>query len=150
MAMTWVMVPVPDELVPQVQALLYQLRYKAQVPQFDEAAMGEHLLSLEDEPRAVLSKVAAGVVAGDPIEDAQLAEQLGVGLRELSGLVMEANDVTVRAFPGSIMFFRGDQVDDGAGATRRRRVLYMLPGFAQAVANQEIALGLRRRPSLTT
>ena len=151
MAITWVMVPVPEELTEQVQVLLYQLRYQAAAgPRWDEEAMGEHLLALAEEPRALLCAVAAGVVAGNPIEDAALAERLGVTVREMFGLVMEANDVTVRPFAGNIIFAVSDEIDDGKGATRRRRVLHMLPSYAAAALNEEIALGLRRRTSSAT
>ena len=150
MAMNWVMVPVPDELVPQIQVLLYQLRYKANVPQWGEDEMGEHLLTLADEPCGVLLAVAAGVVDNDPVEDVVLAEQFGVGIRELFGLVMEANDVTVRPIGGDIIHARRDEVDDGSGGTRSRRVLHMLPGYAYAAVNQGKVLGLQRRTAPRT
>ncbi len=142
--MTWVMVPVPEELMQEVQILLYQLRGRANAPRWDDEAMGRHLLALEEEPRAVLSAVAAGVVAGDPVEATVLAERLGVSVRELFGLVMEANDVTVAPFAGALIFARRDKVAGGAEAAQGRRVLAMLPGYAHAIREQESLLGLRR------
>lgn len=145
--MTWVMVPVPEELAPQVEVLLIQLRFRAEVPQWDESLMSDHLASLAEEPRAVLSTVAARVIAGSPIEDVQLAEQLQVSVREVFGLVRDANDVTVGASPGDLLYSRQDEVDDGAGGTRRRRVLYMLEGLAEMVRDHEAAVGQRRPTS---
>ena len=147
--MNYVMVPVPEELTAQVEVFLFQLRGRGKVAQWDDEAMGRHLLALADEPRAVLSAVAAGVVARSPVDAAQLAEEMQVSLRELFGLVMEANDVTVAPFAGALIFARRIQADDGAGGKREVRALHMLAGYAHAIAEQESVLGLRRarRPS---
>ena len=146
--MNYVMVPVPEELVAQVELLLFQLRgRRAAVTQWDDEAMGRHLLAIADEARAVLSAVAAGVLTDDPVDSAQLAEELQMSLRELFGVVMEANDVTVAPFAGALIFARRTQVDDGAGGTRGVRALHMLPGYAHAIRSQETVLGLgRTRP----
>jgi hypothetical protein len=144
--MDYVMVPVPEELVAQVELFMFQLRGRGKVAQWDDGAMGRHLLALADEPRAVLSAVAAGVVADNPVDSAQLAEEMQVSVRELFGLVMEANDVTVAPYAGALIFARRIQVDDGAGGTRGVRALHMLSGQAHAVRAQESILGLRRTP----
>ena len=141
-----VMVPVPEDLVPRVSVLLFQLEYMA-CPQWNEALIGDHMLSLADEPRALVSAVAAGVQDGQPIEDAMLAEQLQVSVREVFGLVGEANHFTVGAPPGDLILALHEEVDDGAGGTRPRRVLCMLEGLAQMVHNREDGLGSRRRSS---
>ena len=145
--MTWVMVPVPEELVPRVSVLLYQLEYGS-CPQWTEALLDDHLLSLADEPRAVVSEVAAGVLDGQPIEDVELAGQLQVSVREVFGLVGEANHFTVGTPPGDLILTLHEEMDDGAGGMRRRRVLCMLEGVAQIIHNRgEDDLGLRRPSS---
>jgi hypothetical protein len=145
--MIWVMVPVPEELAPAVASLVFHLSFTASRQQWDHALMGDHLLSLADEPRAALFAVAAGVLAGDPIEDVQLAEQLEVSVREVFGVVRDANDVTVASLAGELIASRLEQVDDGAGGERVRRLLYMLPSLAEMVRDQEHSLGLRRPTS---
>jgi hypothetical protein len=139
--MSWVNVPVPEELVDDVQALLFQLRFRSDVPRFDHVAMGEHLRSLAPEPLALVCAVAQGVVAGEPVEDVDLAERLGVTVRELYGLVSEANDVTVRPFQGNLVFVIREQVPDDESLSFRR--LHMLAGYAQMVVEHMQVLGPR-------
>src|SRR5579871_4617390 len=123
-----VMVPVPTELVADVDALLFRLRFQANAPSFDHEAMGEHLLMLSEEPRAVLLEVAAGVLEGRPRSDTELVAQFGVTLRELFGIVTEINDVTVRPLSSNLVYpLRAQAENDPATAVRQ---LHMLQGYA--------------------
>lgn len=140
--MDWVMVPVPEELTEQVQALLLGLSYKSALAQWDDDTIGEHMLSLEAEPLGVLCAVAGGVVDGEPIEDVQVAETFKVSVREVYGLVREANDVAGGAARGDLVHARYEVVED-QGGSRGRRVLYMLGGYAAMVRNQETVLASR-------
>lgn len=135
--MGWVMVPVPEELEPQVRVLLMQLTFQAALVQWDDASMYEHLRSLDDESRVLLCAVADGVLKGALIEDVALAEQLNVNVREVYGLVREAND----AAEGDLVYARAED----AGGDQKRRVLYMLEGYAVLVRTQAAALGLQQR-----
>ena len=144
--MAWVLVPVPEELEPEVGALVFQLRFRASVAPWGPDLMEEHLRSLGDRPRAVLSTVAAAVRGGHPIEDVQLADQLEVSVLELFGLVQDANDVTVGKSPSGLLHSRLEEVVDETGS-RRRRVLFMPGELAEMVREGEGALGLRTRTS---
>jgi hypothetical protein len=137
--MGWVEVPVPEELEAAVKSYLMQLSFQAALVQWDMESMGEHLRSLEEEPRQLLSAVAAGVVSGDLVEDAEIAEQLGVNVREVYGVAREANGGN----KGDLVYARAEPVPDGSGGTRNRQVLYMLHGYAVLVQQNE-ALGLDR------
>jgi len=140
--MAWVMVPVPEELLGEVDALLYRLRLQNEAPGLDGPNMGEHLLSLADEARAVLLEVAAGVVSGQPIEDLQLADMFGISEPELLGLVSEANDVTLLPFKGKLIFISREP--DPARPENTIRRLHMMEGQAQIVVEQAELLGLER------
>ena len=141
--MGWVEVPVPAELEGDVRSYLTQLSFQATLVQWTRESMGEHLLALEEEPRVLLCAVAAGVGNGHLVEDTEMAELLGMSVREVYGLVREANGTNT----GDLIYARAEQVDDGAGGTRTRQVLYMFEGYAALVRDQEAALGLRRRPA---
>ena len=135
--MDWVMVPVPEELEPQVRVLLLQLSFQAALVQWDDDSMHGHLRSLDDDSRVLLCAVAEGVLKGALIEDVALAEQLNVNVREVYGLVREAND----AAAGDLVYARAED----AGENGKRRVLYMLEGYAVLVRRQAAALGLEQR-----
>jgi len=137
-----VMVPVPEELLEPVGELLLKLRLGLDPQAFDSTAMGEHLLSLDDAPRGVLLEVGAAVVAGEPLVDTELADILGISVRELFGLLTDVNDVRVRVFTGSLVF--ADRHIDPKETERSVRRLRMLDGYALMVVEQRAALGLRR------
>jgi hypothetical protein len=139
--MPWVMVPVPEELAADVERLTFQLRYRDTMMRWTPALMRDHLLSLADEPRVALLTVAARVVAGDPIDDVGLADHLGITVREVFGVVRDANDVTVAALVGDLIGARQVPIKGDAGGTRR--VLNMLPLHAQMVRDEQVSLGLR-------
>jgi hypothetical protein len=140
--MGWVMVPVPEELRGEVDALLFRLRMFDAVPGLDPLKMGEHLLSLEAEPRAVLLEVAAAVASGQPIEDRRLAEMFGISAPELLGLVSEANEITVVPFKGRLVFTSREP--DAAHPETTTRQLHMMDGYAQMIMEQAEQLGLER------
>ena len=140
--MTWVMVPVPEELAGDVEMLLFQMKYRSATGQWDADLIAAHLRSLATEPRAVLSAVAAGVLAHEPIEDVELAARLGVTVREVFGVVRDANDVTVASIAGDLIGARIEDVDDDRGGQRQRRVLFMFPWLAEMVVDGETQLGL--------
>jgi hypothetical protein len=143
--MGWVMVPVPEELRGEVDALLFRLRMLSGAPDIDGLTMHEHLLSLAVEARAVLFEVAAAVAEGQPIEDRRLAEMLGISGPELLGLVSEANEVTVLPFEGKLVFTGREPDAARPGETIRR--LQMLEGHAQMVIAEAELLGLERAAS---
>jgi hypothetical protein len=139
--MAWVEVPVPAEFEQDVKDYLTRLSFQNALVQWDEPLMAEHLLSLEEEPRILLGAVAAGVLKGHLVEDTEMAELLGVNVREVYGVMREANGTE----HGDLIYARAEESDDGSGGMRTRRVLYMLDGYAHLVRDQEAALGLRRR-----
>jgi len=140
--MTWVMVPVPEDLAGDVEMLLFQMKYRNATAPWDADLIAAHMRSLEAEPRALLSAVAAGVLAHEPIEDVELAARLGVTVREVFGVVRDANDVTVASMVGDLIGARIEAVDDGRGGQRQRRVLFMFPWLAEMVVDEETQPGL--------
>jgi plasmid stability protein len=135
--MTYVMVPVPEELAGDVEMLLFQIKYRNAAVQWDANLIAAHMRSLAAEARTVLTAVAAGVLAHEPIEDVELATRLGVNVREVFGVVREANDATVTSIAGDLIGARIETVDDGHGGKRRRRVLFMFPWLAEMVVDEE-------------
>jgi hypothetical protein len=68
---------------------------------------------------------------------------LGTTVREVFGVIRDANDVTVASLVGDLIGAR-QQEAAGGSAQGTRRVLFMMPAYAQMVRDEEIALGLRR------
>lgn len=129
MTVNWVMVPVPEELAEKVETLLFQLKFRASTPQWDDALMSDHIASLAEPPRALLAAVAAGVRVDRPPEAATLAAQLQVSEADLFRLVRECNQVTVGAHPGDLVHTRRDaSTQDGAEPLV---TLYMVGSIAE-------------------
>ena len=137
--MSWVMVPVPEDIAPRVKLLLFQLGHRNDAGQWDDDLMDGHLRSLNPEARRLLSTVARRVRAGSTMEDVELAEQMAVSVREVFGIVREANAVTVAASPGDLLLLRVEDIEDGADGDTRT-VVYMLEGLADLVCDREAAL----------
>ncbi len=146
--MSYVLVPVPDEFVADVEQFLFQLRLREDLAPFDEDAMAEHLLSLDEEPRSIMLTIAEAVVQKRPYSDVELAELLGVSVRELLGLLTDINDVRVRSYAGNLVFT--ERATDEDDPTRTVRRLQMLLGYALAAVQRGKLLGftpLRARSS---
>jgi hypothetical protein len=128
----WVMVPVPEEYeLPVLERVLVLGMAASGKPAWSRELLARHLQALDPDARALAYAVAQGVVAGQPLEDAVLAQRLDTSVREVLGLAQEVNDVTVEPFPGvilSIKYERGE--GDGAGY---RRLLAMNPLVAAAL-----------------
>ncbi len=134
-----VKVPVPEELVADVNALLVRLRFQGDIPQFDSAGVREHLLALSEDARTLLLEIAAGVLARHPRSEAELATQFGVTSRELFGIVSEINDITVRSFNSNFVYpMRVPNEQDPSTATRQ---LHMLHGYALMTISEARELG---------
>ncbi len=132
-----VMVPVPEHLVGDVDALLFRLRFAADMPDFDPDAMREHMLLLADEPRAVLVAIAAGVVDGHPRTDADLAGEFDISRRELFGIVDEVNDVTVRPFKANLVFsVRKPDENDPSASVRQLHMLFVHAATAVEIGKE--------------
>jgi hypothetical protein len=129
-AMSWVMVPVPEHLEGEIHALILRLGLSRQLPRWDAPLLDRHLASLADQPRRALRLVANGAVRERPLDEQALADALGVPLAEVVGLVCEANRVTVGASPGALVDVRTEVVDDN-GRSAWRRVHHMQPHLAE-------------------
>jgi len=124
------MVPVPEGLVEQVETLLFQLKFRASAPAWDQRLMTDHIGTLDVSQRSLLALVAAGVRSHGAIEDTVVAEQLGLSVSDLFLQIRECNKVTVGANPGDLVHARQEAAVGGGDP---RRVLYMIVALADLV-----------------
>jgi hypothetical protein len=95
--------------------------------------LGRHFDALAPDARALAHAVARGVVRNEPVDDTELADRLGMSVREVLGLAHEVNDVTIDPFPGGIVAVVSEKVEgEGAG---QRRVLRMNALVAAAICD---------------
>jgi hypothetical protein len=128
----WIMVPVPAELEAPVleRVLAYGMRSSSR-PAWSRDRLAAHLEMLSPDARAFARAVAQHMRAGGPPEDAVLAQQLGLSVREVLGLAQEVNDVTSEPFPGVLITVRYEAREGGAAGYRR--LLFMSPLIAAAL-----------------
>ena len=92
MATTWVMVPVPEEMVEPVQKFLLQLHIDPRRWFFTPDEAVEHVKGLRDQPAALAVEVAKRTRRGEALDLATLSKDLGVSEFDLQGLVAEVNN----------------------------------------------------------
>jgi hypothetical protein len=125
--MSWVMVPVPEELAEEVQVLLMRLMFRANMPDWDLESLRAHADQLDDDALAVVTTVARASRTVGSVEAEDLTRSLGVGERELLGLVRELNETRITPAPPELVFVRPGPP----------RTLFMVENTAWAVAELE-------------
>jgi hypothetical protein len=147
---TWVMVPVPPELVVEVKGYLMQLGFKDLVPLWEASLVEQHLRTLPDDARAVLLTVADAVLAHRLVDEADVASRLGLEVNQVHTLVAAVNDVRLDPSPGDMLQVRRarprgatDADDGGEGGQLSRRVLHLPALLAGTVVEQADLHGLR-------
>jgi hypothetical protein len=131
----WIMVPVPAELEAPVLERVLALRMRSSGrPAWSRERLASHLQALSPDARAFARAVAESVQAGQVPEDAALAQQFGVSVREVLGLAQEVNDVTDEPFPGVLLTVRYEAREGEAAGYRR--LIFMSPLVAGALCEQ--------------
>jgi hypothetical protein len=122
----WIMVPVPAELeAPVLERVLALGMRSSSRPAWSRERLASHLQALGPDARAFAQAVAQSVAAGRVPEDAALAQQFGLSVREVLGLAQEVNDVTSEPFPGVLLTVRYEARDGEAAGYRR--LIFMSP-----------------------
>jgi hypothetical protein len=130
----WVMVPVPVEYEQSVLERVLVLGMAASSGvMWSPELLARHFEALAPEARTLTRAVARGVVSNKPLEDAELAAQFGMSVREVLGLAQEVNDVTVEPFPGVIVSVHREKAE--GENTGYRRVLRMNALVAAAICD---------------
>lgn len=119
MSQTWVMVPVPPELVEPVQTLIFRRRFEEAVTRWSPGDAAQHVAGLRDGARAAARAVATATVAGRSIAFDDLATTLGASPAELRALLLEVNTVEGEARRWPMI----DRFGDGGGELRMDEVL---------------------------
>jgi hypothetical protein len=125
--MSWVMVPVPEELAEEVHVLLMQLMFRARMPDWDLESLAAHAEQLDDDALAVVTTVARASRTVGNIDAEDMARSLDIAERELLGLVRELNETRKRPSPPELVFVRPGPP----------RTLFMVESTAWAVAELE-------------
>jgi hypothetical protein len=128
----WIEVPVPVDMVDEVRKMVMGAMLGGG-PTWDPAKIDAHMRSLEPEGRELAMIVARGVLDGNLVEDADLAERFGVSQREVHGLVQEVNEPTFEDFPSQVVWVRHRLVPD-ADPPRSRCEVYMLESVASLIS----------------
>ena len=133
----YVMVPVPEEHVPEIMQRILRLVQQASMQEWDEATV-EELWSASDEiTRSLLSYVARSVLMGKPITDVAAAEAIEISLREAATVMRDANEVSREMSRPSILLLRGTQETLPNGRTVDMRYFVMTEDTAKHIRNVE-------------
>lgn len=139
--MSWVMVPVPVELVADVNMHVLRLQFSSDLAEWDADAVAAYVATIDEQSVQLLAMVARGVVSGADVEVGTVADRLGISRRELYGLVHEVNDVrgTGDDTPRSgFVLFRSGVATDASGASSPTELLFMANDVA-AIVDQALA-----------
>lgn len=85
--------PVPRDLVDEVRVFIFHLSLQGTPNAWNMDSLGGHWASLDDDAKRMLVVVARAMLRGAPISTTDVAEALGINLRETYGLVHMTNEV---------------------------------------------------------
>ena len=90
--MPYVMVPVPEEHVPEIMAAVLRVSRRAELEDWDAESVDTYFRGLDEPSKALLSVIARSVVAEKPMSQVNVADALELSQREVLGIMREAND----------------------------------------------------------
>ena len=135
--MPYIMVPVPEEHVAEIMEHVVRLAARANLQEWDDEAVTETFLAVDEASRSVLSAVARRTIAGSPVSDETVATQLELGRREILGVVREINLRAARSKRPQLMIVRELSEPTPDGRTSERRVLSMSIEIAEMIRRAE-------------
>lgn len=91
--MSWVMVPVPEEMAPQIEGFLMAITLRERTPPWDPAHIRAHRSSLSPAARALLDTVVAVALEDRTIDEPALARLFDVDVDRVFELTCEVNEV---------------------------------------------------------
>lgn len=129
----YVMVPVPEEIVDEVETFVRRLAAAdaAAKAQGDLAVLARELGNLDQDFQTVLTKVAHATVGGRLVSLGELAELLGCSVREVLGLSIEVTSVVSRLGGPSVVVMPG--ASPSGSTTTADYILSMHPAVARAI-----------------
>jgi hypothetical protein len=137
----YVLVPVPAELVHDVNSEIIRLQWTAQgvAQPWEVENIVEMLLSSDDTTVRMVRAAAHTILADRVLLDVELAEHLGVSTRELAGLIREVND---SAPPGVIDLIVLHRIERDGTVVREVR---MVEEHARRIESAVLIARRRRR-----
>lgn len=104
--MNWVMVPVPEEMTPQVEGFLMAITLRERTPPWDPALIRSHRASLSPAARALLDTLVAAALDERAVDEPALARLIDVDEARLFELTCEVNDAQQDPSPPSLIEVR--------------------------------------------
>jgi hypothetical protein len=136
---TYVMVPVPEQLVPDVMRNILVLMAKESMQPWDQASLDEYYGELDEMSKTILSLAARGTAAGKTTTADDMATSCGLPLGEMMNRLRTLNvESDTRKRPAIVPVRVDNEVLDN-GREVRRRFVEMNDAVAQMVITAENA-----------
>lgn len=135
----YVMVPVPEEHVPEIMQRVVRLVQQASMLEWDETSVGELWSASDEITRSLLSYVARSVLMGKPLTDVAAAEAIQISLREAATVMRDANETSREMNRPSILLLRGTSETLPNGRTVDMRYFVMAEETAKHIRTTERA-----------
>ena len=141
--MSYVMVPVPADHVPDVMQHIVRLMSQAEVEPWEPESISQLFADIDEPSRALLSTVAQSTLNGDRMNEGDVAATIELNWRETMGLVREINDLAREESHPPLVVRRTVTETLPNGRTRDLRILSMPEDVARLVyaADREHLLG---------
>lgn len=135
----YVMVPVPEQYVPEIMQRVLRLVQLDSMQEWDEPGVTELWEASDEITRSLLSYVARSVLMGKPLTDVAAADAIEISLREAATVLRDANDLSREMNRPSILLLRGTQETLPNGRTVDMRYFVMTDETARHIRNVERA-----------
>lgn len=135
----YVMVPVPEEHVPEIMQRVLRLVQQASMLEWDQPSVEELWAASDEVTRSLLSYVARSVLMGKPLTDVTAAEAIEISLREAATVMRDANEASRDMNRPSILLLKGTQETLPNGRTVDMRYFVMTEDTAKHIRNVERA-----------
>ena len=128
------MVPVPEELVADVESFLDRKIQRPDPPSFEQRSVAEVVAMLDRSGRALLQIVAETALANEEVTITELAVSLGIHERAVVGLMVEVNHKFAVARAARMVMLPSEPPGTPAGAQLwNERIVVMPDDLAQAL-----------------
>jgi hypothetical protein len=131
--MPYVMVPVPEEHVPDVMQFVVRLASQAPLEPWTAEALTQLFEDIDEPARALLSAVAKGVINDRPLGEPDAATIIGMTWREVAGMVRELNEAAASQSHPALVARRSVTTTLPNGRTREVRALIIDNEIARLV-----------------
>lgn len=129
----YVMVPIPETLVPRVMEHVLHLMAKDAIKQWDVDGIRTVLHEQDETTKAVLSAVARNTIADEETSTDELSQSLGLSISDLVGRVQRVNESGFDQLRPAVAGMRAREDVLPSGRSVRKRVIDMTEHVATLI-----------------